>query len=391
MSDASSKYDVKIQGGTGIVVGDNNTIYMYFPGQDGKSHKVALLPISNFGLDSFKMGDVAAATFPYVTVPIQAVYTHTVQALSEASDTNKRVKQGIIIFGESNAGKTRLALEALRCTLPTWFLLSWRPDYTKDNIPPPELLQERHLVLFLDDLQDYTLDQLQDANTQRSFAGPNIAVRTLTETLLQTSHVIIVATCRSENREQVQASLGSLLTKLTEISVPSFDPNTYDPLAQQTITAFKKQGDIHEEDWDGTLGSLVLGLSTKNREYLDLKIRKDPAATVLRAMKLLGLAYTRVHTERLLRSVCAHVFREKRMLEDEHAWQEAVGLLLRIQFVKEGVDEERWETILAIRKDAYFEQVVTDYPEPDRPFQLMKHLVGLREVFKDLKDRVALF
>ncbi|MDQ6659494.1 MAG: tetratricopeptide repeat protein, partial [Chloroflexota bacterium] len=143
------------------------------------------------------------------------------------------------------------------------------------------------------------------------------------------------------------------------------------------------------EDWDGTLGSLVLGLSTKNQEYL--KMRNDPAATVLRAMKLLNLAYTGVHTERLLRSVCAHVFTEKRLLEDEQAWQEAVGLLLQIQFVEEEMDEEDWETILAIRKDAYFEQVVTDYPEPDRPFQLMKHLLGLREVFKDLKDISALF
>src|SRR5204863_5414001 len=106
-----------------------------------------------------------------------------------ASDTDRRIKQGIIIFGEANAGKTRLALEAMKEVLPEWFLLNWRPDYTSDNIPPPELLLERKFILFLDDLQDYTLGQLQDGSAQRLLANPRaITLRTLTETLLQTSH-----------------------------------------------------------------------------------------------------------------------------------------------------------------------------------------------------------
>ena len=155
MSEASSKYNVTVQGGYGIVVGDNNTISMTFTNKDGRSRKIQLLPVSGLNLADFNMGDSAAATFPYVTSPIQAIYTQALQALSLASDTDKRVKQGMIIFGEANAGKTRLALEAIKAALPEWFLLNWRPNFTSDYIPPSELLQERKLILFLDDLQDY--------------------------------------------------------------------------------------------------------------------------------------------------------------------------------------------------------------------------------------------
>src|SRR5436309_12924443 len=111
MSEASSKYNVTVQGGYGIVVGDNNTISMTFTDKDGRSRKIQLLSVSGLDLGCFNLGDGAAATFPYVTSPIQAVYIQAVQALSLASDTDRRIKQGIIIFGEANAGKTRLALE----------------------------------------------------------------------------------------------------------------------------------------------------------------------------------------------------------------------------------------------------------------------------------------
>src|SRR5205823_7667243 len=97
-----------------------------------------------------------------------------------------------------------------------------------------------------------------------------------------------------------------------------------------------------------------------------------------------------VHAERLLRAVCADVFTEKRVLEDDQVWQEAVNLLLQVQFVKEEVNERSLETILVIRKDAYFEQVVTDYPQPQRQYQLLRDLVQLSKVLKALEDAKAL-
>src|SRR5205807_5665846 len=99
----------------------------------------------------------------------------------------------------------------------------------------------------------------------------------------------------------------------------------HDPESAKIIDEFKRLGSKHVEDWDGTLGSLVLGLSTKNQEYL--RINNTPAATVLRAMKLLMKADIFVYTELLLRTVCADVFGEKALLTDEGIWQKAVNLL----------------------------------------------------------------
>ncbi|MGZ3623939.1 MAG: tetratricopeptide repeat protein [Ktedonobacteraceae bacterium] len=391
MSDASSKFNVDVKDSAGFVVGDDNTIYMTFTRQDGKLRKIPLLPVEQLKLESFKMGDVRAATFPYVTTPIQAVYAQTMQVLSEVSDTTRRVKQGIVIFGESNSGKTRLALEALKATLSAWLLLSWRPDYTGDDIPPIDLLKERNLILFLDDLQEYIIDPLQVANTRLlSTSSSIVTVRTLTETLLQTSNVIILATSRSENREQVQAFFDFLLTKLTEISLPSFTPNPLDPLAQQTIAAFQKKGDIFVKEWDGTLGSLVLGLSAKNAWYLALVQSNNPATIILCAMKLLKLASTKVYTERLLRGVCADVFAQKKLQESDQVWRDAVGLLTQVQFLTEELDENSGQKALVIRKDTYFEQVITDYPPINQPHQIEEDFLQLRNVLVELKEKQAL-
>ena len=51
---------------------------------------------------------------------IQEAYDDALQALRNASDEKASAKSGILVLGEANAGKTRLALEALMSVLPTW-------------------------------------------------------------------------------------------------------------------------------------------------------------------------------------------------------------------------------------------------------------------------------
>src|SRR5205085_2846607 len=125
---------------------------------------------------------------------------------------------------------------------------------------------------FIDDLQDYTFAQTRDTTSQFLIADPRtMMLRTLVETLLQAAQcVIIVSTCRTENQLQTQTALGWLSVQLVEVSIPSFSANAQEAKAAQIIAEFQKQGHIHIEDWDGTLGSLVLGLSTKNSQYLAL-------------------------------------------------------------------------------------------------------------------------
>jgi tetratricopeptide (TPR) repeat protein len=239
-----------------------------------------------------------------------------------------------------------------------------------------EATSKKRLIIFIDDIQNYVATQL--TSDLRS-----ITLRTLIETLLQNiQHVIIVATCRLEDEVQVQAKLNWLFDQLTIVNVPSFNANKSNLQSSQIITEFQRQGPVQIDDWDGTLGSLVLGLSTKKSQYLALVEADVPSATVLRAMKLLTEAGTINPTEQRVRAVCAGVFGEREIQENEKTWRTAVNRLTSLQFIT--ADDDALEEALVIRKDTYFEKVVTDY--------LLSHrdLIRLREVLVELKDTDAL-
>src|SRR5262249_33265407 len=85
-------------------------------------------------LTSFKMGDNYAATYPYIRTRVSAVFSQTTATLKAAAGEIE-AKQGILMLGEANAGKTRLALEALREALPDWEVLVWSEAYSEDRIP----------------------------------------------------------------------------------------------------------------------------------------------------------------------------------------------------------------------------------------------------------------
>ncbi len=69
-----------------------------------------------------------------------------IQGLQDTRGETEHAKRGILVLGESNSVKTRLALEVLRKILPDWLFLRWRPDYTMDNAPTVEsyMLLLRH-------------------------------------------------------------------------------------------------------------------------------------------------------------------------------------------------------------------------------------------------------
>ena len=387
---SSGDYSPVTQTGDHSPVTQTFNQYQYFD-KAGRDWNVRLTPASELKLESFKLGNPTAATYHYVLAPIEEVFAAALEALRAASERSSNARCGLLIFGEANAGKTRLAVEALRAALPSWPVLRWKPDSTKDDIPPVEFLQGKYLVLFVDDLQDYVSAQEsteEDVNYRLALDIESRAQKlsTLVETLTQaTQRIILVVTCRTENTELVQKHLAWLFNLLLNITVPSFDIG--DPDILPIIDEFKSYGSVYIEDWDGTLGSLVLGLSIKESQYKNLP---PSAKTVLQAMKLLNWVYPQAQAERHLRATCASLFGKKGFLDDDVLWQEALGHLTRTMFVKEETDRESWESIFIIRKDAYFERVVTDYPQIHRSHQLERDLVRLRKVFRDLQDIPAL-
>src|SRR5882762_6327352 len=238
--------------------------------------------------------------------------------------------------------------------------MRWMPGYINNDIPPAESLRGKSLVLFLDDLQEYVLTPVRDFQAHISgttfplfrvqdlVSQRSATLQTLFDTLLHSvSCLIIVAACRNEDLNQAQISLGWLCDMLIKISFPTFNSNLQDPLTGQFIAEFQKQGTIHIEEWDGTLGSLILGLSKKHQQYLELP---SHAKTTLRAMKLLWLAGTSLYTEQRIRATCARVFTAESLLEDEQLWQETIDLLTHIQFVEEKINK-MGEVEYTLRKD----------------------------------------
>ncbi len=340
---------------------------------------------------AFRMGDTVAANFDYINEPIESAYDTAKQALRDAS-IGIGAKRGTLILGKANAGKTRLALEALIKTLPDWNVLLWNAAYdTLSKVPSFTVSRGSGLVVFIDDLQEYVLPEVYMADVLGFIPDNRIAtLQAFLDSMPTMEHLVVVATCRLEDETRVGAKLRWLFDQLRVIALPRFGVETTNPESAKIIGLFRQHGAIHIEDWDGTLGSLVLGLSKKRSQYEGLVQSHSPAVTVLRAMKLLSLARITTYTHLRIQGVCTGVFGEHTLQEGSKAWQDVVDQLTRLEFVTEVKDQASGLFALVIRKDAYFDEVIKDYPSPDRPYQLDQDFERLQKVFVGLNDHSAL-
>ncbi len=352
------------------------------PSNEDPSH-IPLPVAKDLRAVSFKMGDDVAAEMPFIVSPIQEVYLRAVSILQDAADRAPNAKNGLIVLGVANAGKTRLAFEVVKKVLPNWRVLIWRPD---DPQPTIGQLEDEDVVIFIDDLQEHAPSEIRySRGAVQSLDTRALDLRKMEQ--LVRSHarqVILVATCRSEDEVRASARLGWLFAEVETVTVPSFPMRG--PEAEQVIHEFQQLALQRTNDWDGTMGSLVLGLSTKRQSYAELAADHDPAVRVLQAMKLLSLAGIEAHTEERLQTICGQVFRHAE-LATEDGWQDALEKLIRKQFVTEGPKGE----VLIIRKDDYFGRVITDYPSPNRPQQLERDLEKAMQAMIAVSDVEAVF
>src|SRR6266567_6174238 len=89
-----------------------------------------------------------------------------------------------------------------------------------------------------------------------------------------------------------------------------------------------------------------------------------------------------------MRGICSGVFGERELHENEKVWREAVEQLTLLQFII--VEDDDPGIALVIRKDTYFDKVITDYPPHNQPKQIERDFTPLQRVFVELKDAEAL-
>ena len=288
-------------------------------------------------------------------------------------------------------GKQGWLFEALTQTLPDWNVLLWNATYDAlSKVPVPTTSRGSGLVVFIDDLQEYVPAEGSDADGLGFLFDTRSATLQAFLTMQTVEHLVVVATCRLEDETRVGARLRWLFDQLKVITLRSFRVEVTDPESATIIDLFRQHGAIDVGDWDGTLGSLVLGLSKKQSQYEQLVQAHHPAVAVLRAIKLLSLAGIMVHTCSRIQGVCTGVFGESTLQGDSKTWQESVEHLIRLEFVTEEKDQASGKYALVIRRDTYFDKVITDYPASNRPYQLKQHFEQLQKVLVGLNDSSTL-
>jgi len=358
---------------------------------------------------TLNMGDTAAATFRYIEDPFADALARAMSTLHARAADPDFPQLGVLILGAPNAGKTRLAFEALRRALPNWSVLVWSEAETDPNaIPPVAAFRDRDLILFLDDLPKFASAGPSVDVAGRTLAAIANPVASTLQALYRRAkqharHLAIVATCRTDpdSERRFHTTLPWLEGILLPIRLPTFPDRADDPTAAHIIAEFASAGSAHTGDWNGTLGSLVLGFREKREQYSALQRDLPAAVSILCAMKLLVRSGIAEHTEQRVRAVCAGVFHEISLRDDGRAWRSVRQALVDTEFVRLASASESASDAdglaLVMRKDAYFDAIVTCYADPRPPagssaaLQLSEERRTLLHTLSTLGDASALF
>ncbi|HEY7126833.1 MAG TPA: helix-turn-helix transcriptional regulator [Ktedonobacterales bacterium] len=266
---------------------------------------------------------------------------------------------GVIIFGPAMVGKTRMALEALRREVSDFLLLVCSPvAFPTIN---PASFKQQNVALLLDDLHEC----LQEREVERIYD----LFRRLKKV---TNRLLIVATSRPINeRDHVHHKYASLIEgsglarkQLLLMQHGLEETRRFLGFSQGLV----KQGIIQPftlADFDGTPGSLFLGLERRTKE---IRFPDFPsgARAVLMALALLRQAQIFPFTESRIRRVAEGVFGAPKSL-----WFE-VRYLDHRAWVNIGQDNGGKETVLSLPSDAYVDVCLADaglYPANKRRIQ----------------------
>ncbi|WP_201371448.1 hypothetical protein [Ktedonobacter robiniae] len=277
----------------------------------------------------------------YVLREVDETAHKILQQLSNESLNAYSKMLGICIVGKPAQGKTRLTWEAMQDELPHWTLVHW--PHEREHSFDFQALKGKQVILWLDDLHEY--------------AKPNEAtsINDLPRRFLEVdAQLIIIATSRDgEDYLLAQKYLGNILEQLTIIQLEDIN----DAQVIELTKALTKEGvDIRGDEFDGTPGSLVLGVSRMKSRYLNLT---EAAKQILKTMKLLRSARIYAYSETRVQSVAGDFFNF-----DRKDWRLSCALLDREGFLRFRKSAKE-ELLLEPTADIYLEdKVITDYPSP---------------------------
>ncbi|MGH7486137.1 MAG: hypothetical protein ACREMY_11135, partial [bacterium] len=197
--------------------------------------------------------------------------------LHTLASSERRGTLGAAIFGPMLAGKTRLALEALRAAVPEYMLVVW--PHGRTDLSGLERFEGQRVALLLDDLHEFAAsperDTVRDAVARLQELCPDL---------------LVVATARSgaSERRAVRASFWSLvewlrdwdLTRMVDAEAARFRAFAVDLSAREPDLV------TYPGSFDGYPGSLFLDLG-RRQDQLDSPEFPEDCRAILKALRLL--------------------------------------------------------------------------------------------------------
>ncbi len=266
---------------------------------------------------------------------------------------------GVCVFGKPAQGKTRLVWEAMRVELSDWLLVRW----PRERSHPFDFSAQKgqRLVLWLDDLHEHITPEGVNSLNDLPWRFHEAGVR-----------LIILATCQDGDEGlQTQKYLDRFLERLQSITLPDIEETQVSDLTKLLIEAGRE---VHKDEFDGTPGSLILGLRRMQARYQRLSL---PSQQLLKAMKLLCSAGVYTYSVKRVCAVAHDLFNF-----DERQWRSAWEALDRGQFVR--LKSVKRVRLLEPVVDIYLERAITDYPSPHAT--LADDWLDLKQCFEQHRD-----
>lgn len=267
---------------------------------------------------------------------------HAMRAASRHPVSTSLAPLGVCVIGAAMQGKTRLAWEALQATLPGWTLMRWphEPRRTFDFAR----VRGKRFVLWLDNAHEFasptTGAALADAPRRLAEAG---------------ARVVVVATCRDGRDERrMRRHLGGLLERLTVVRLGNISEGEADQL---TAALAKAGAPVERDEFDGTPGSLLLGVRRRRRK--DFPALPEEAQGVLRALSVLRSAQIYRYPLSRVVAVAIDLFGAGPL-----ELGEACAVLEQRGWLRVVVPNGAGERELAPVSGVYIEQGVRDYLTP---------------------------